>query len=140
MTWDQRAKGSHVESVKVLVTYKLSMPTLRKNKSLNTTLSNKDKKEETDSEYEDETDINETMAFNSIVDLKDTSLHDDDSSNSVSNDDSLSSDKEVFYVELQNKYDVMYNGWIALVEINKKLKKFLQVIKDKKRGTWEEKL
>lgn len=38
--------------------------TLKKNKSLNITLSDEDKKDETDCEEGDDININETMAFN----------------------------------------------------------------------------
>lgn len=61
--------------------------TLKKNKSLNTTLLDEDKKEETDGDDGDGTYSNEAMTFNVVVNLKATSLHDDD--NSVGDDDSL---------------------------------------------------
>lgn len=36
------------------------------------------------------------------------------------------------YEDLQDKYDMMYTKWTDLVEINKELKKSLQVIQDQK--------
>lgn len=54
---------------------------------MNTTRSDEDKKEEMEGNDGDETDSNEIVASNIVANLKDTLLHDDDSS--VSKDDSL---------------------------------------------------
>lgn len=78
--------------------------TLKKNKSLNTTLSYEDK-EETDHDDEDNNEASDTMAFNAVIDLKDNSLHVEDSA----------SDEEISYEELQEKYNLMYAKWIELV-------------------------
>ncbi|KAI5681484.1 hypothetical protein M9H77_02712 [Catharanthus roseus] len=83
--------------------------TLKKNKSLNTTLSDDDKKNDSEDDEED-TDSYETLAFNAIIDLEDAcmyNIHKDDS-----NDDSIYSDEEVYYEELQDKYSLLYNKWL----------------------------
>lgn len=72
--------------------------TLKKNRSPNTTISDEHKKEETDCDDKDDTNTNGTMAFNVVVDLKDTPLHDDD--NNISDEDSLHSNEEVSLKEL----------------------------------------
>lgn len=87
--------------------------TLKKNRSLNTTLNNEGKKEESDCDDEDDTDSNETITFNVVVNLKERSLHDNNSS--ASDQDSLYSDEEVSYEELLEKYDLMHTKWIDLV-------------------------
>lgn len=76
------------------------------NRSLITTLSDEEKKEDTRYDDEDDTDPNERMTFNIVVDLKDISLHDADSC--ASNEESLDTDEEVTYEELQEKYNLMY--------------------------------
>lgn len=66
------------------------------------------------------------MAFNIVVDLKDTSLH--VTNNSVNDDQSIYNDEEdgeVFLEELQEKYNLMYTKWVNFFEINKTLKKNL---------------
>lgn len=49
------------------------------------------------------TNPNETIAFNAVVDWKDTSLHDVDTS---------ASDEEVSYEEIEENYNLMYTKWI----------------------------
>lgn len=71
---------------------------MSKNISLNTTLRNEDKREGTNYDDEDDTNPNETMSFNLVIDLKDTFLH--DVHNNASNDD-------VSYEKLQEKYNLM---------------------------------
>lgn len=77
----------------------------------------------TDHDDQDSSESRETMAFNGVIDMKDTSLHVEDS---ASNDKSLFSDEEKPYEELQEKYNMMYAKWIDLVAIT--LKKDLQDI------------
>lgn len=88
---------------------------------MNITLSDEDKKKETDEDEEDKIDTNKTVVFNIVVDLSETTLHDDN--NYMSKNDSFYRDEEVSYEELQNKYDLRYNKWIDPVEISKELKK-----------------
>lgn len=83
--------------------------TLKKNSSLNLTLSDEDKKEETDYDEEGDTNLNDTVAFIAVVYLKVTSLH--DARSSVDDDELLYSDKEdekVLYDEIQENYNLMY--------------------------------
>lgn len=81
---------------------------MSKNISLNTTLRNEDKREETNYDDEDDTNPNETMSFNLVIDLKDTFLHDVHSN--ASNDD-------VSYEKLQEKYNLMNTKLIDFVDI-----------------------
>lgn len=66
---------------------------LKKNRSLNTTLSDEDKEVETDYDDEDSKESSDTMAFNAVIDLKDTSLH--DIVDNASDADSFYSDEEL---------------------------------------------
>ncbi|KAI5668590.1 hypothetical protein M9H77_18443 [Catharanthus roseus] len=85
--------------------------TLKKNRSINTTLIDDDKKSNSKDDEED-TDSNETLAFNAIIDLKDTSMHIDHKDDS--DDGSIYSDEEVSYKELQDKYSLLFTKWICL--------------------------
>lgn len=67
---------------------------LKKNRSLNTTLSDDDKKEEIEYDEAYETDPNGTVVFNIVVDLKDTFLH-------VTNEDV--NDDESIYIDEENE-------------------------------------
>ncbi|KAI5653051.1 hypothetical protein M9H77_30238 [Catharanthus roseus] len=90
--------------------------TLKKNRSLNTTLSDDKKKSDSEDDEED-TDSNEKLAFNVIIDLEATSMqmdHKDDN-----DDDSIYNDKEVSYKELQDKYSLLYTKWIGRVKLHK---------------------
>lgn len=81
---------------------------MKTNKFLDTILSDEDKKEETDYDEGNKTDPNGTVAFNAIVDLKDTSLH---ATNISVNDECIYSDEkdeEVSFDELEEKYNLMY--------------------------------
>lgn len=96
--------------------------------SLNTTLID-DEKEETDCDKGDNTQINDIISFNLVVDLKDISMHVIE--NSVRDDESTYSDEKdekVTFDELQDKYNLIYTMWIMIVEINKELKKDLQEV------------
>lgn len=78
-------------------------------------------------------DPNDTMAFNIVVDLKDTSFH--YTRGCANDEDSLYGDEEdekLLFEELQEKYNLMYTKWIDLVKINKALKKNLEEVQDQK--------
>lgn len=60
---------------------------MKKNKSLNTTL-NDDEKEEAECDEGDESEFNDTIVFNVVVDMKDTSMH---------NIENCVSDEELIY-------------------------------------------
>ncbi|KAI5663138.1 hypothetical protein M9H77_22461 [Catharanthus roseus] len=72
--------------------------TLKKNKSMNTTLDDEDKKSDTKDDEED-TDSNKTLAFNVVIDLGDTSMHNHHQDDS--DDDFVYNSKELTYEELQ---------------------------------------
>lgn len=74
---------------------------------MNITLSDEDKKKETDEDEEDKIDTNNNVVFNIVVDLSEKTLHDDN--DYMSKNDSFYRDEEVLYEELQNKYDLKYN-------------------------------
>lgn len=97
---------------------------------MNTTLSDEDKKEETDYDDEEDTDPNETTAFNVMMDLKDISLY--NVHISASNEESLYSDEEVSYEQLQENHNLMYSKWVDLVEIYKELRRSLKEVQDPK--------
>lgn len=50
--------------------------TLKKNRPLNTTLSDDDGKGETDYDEDDDSEYIDNVAFNVVVDMKETTLHD----------------------------------------------------------------
>ncbi|KAI5683285.1 hypothetical protein M9H77_04513 [Catharanthus roseus] len=79
--------------------------TLKKNRSLNTTHSDDDKKSDTEDDEEDR-DSNETLASNVVIDLGDTSMH--NSHQDASDDDFVYSDEKVTYEELQDNYSLLY--------------------------------
>ncbi|KAI5654638.1 hypothetical protein M9H77_31825 [Catharanthus roseus] len=104
--------------------------TFKKNLSMNTTLiDNDDKKSDSENDEED-IDSNETLAFNVIIDLKDTSMHNDYKGDS--DDGSIYSDEEVCYEELQNKYSLIYTKWVELVKLYQDLKDSLKKIQEQK--------
>lgn len=88
--------------------------TLKKNRSLNTTLSN-DEKEETDFN-----EGNDTVAFTVVVDMKDTSMHRigksvEDYQSTYSDEE----DKKVTFDELQDKYNLMYISGLKLLKLTR---------------------
>ncbi|KAI5650115.1 hypothetical protein M9H77_36120 [Catharanthus roseus] len=66
-----------------------------------------------------DTNSNETLAFNVVIDLEDTSIHNDH--NVDSDDDSIYSDEEVPYKELQDKYSLLYTKWVGNVKLYQEL-------------------
>ncbi|KAI5662501.1 hypothetical protein M9H77_21824 [Catharanthus roseus] len=103
--------------------------TLKKNRSVNTTLSNDDKKSDSQDGGED-TDSNEKLAFNVIIDLEDISMHIDH--NNDSDDDSIYTNEEVFYEELQDRYNLLYTKWVGLVKLYQELKDSLKKVQEQK--------
>ncbi|KAI5667411.1 hypothetical protein M9H77_17264 [Catharanthus roseus] len=93
---------------------------------MDTTLSDDDKK----SDSEDEEEDTDTLAFNVIIDFKDTSMHNDHKDDN--DDDSIYSDKEVSYEELQDKYSLFYTKWDRIVELHQNLKDNLKRIQEQK--------
>lgn len=74
---------------------------MKNNRSLNTTLSDDKGKEETDFDESDETKYTDNIAFNVIVDMKNTAFH--NAENFVDDDDSIyndEDDEEVTFYEL----------------------------------------
>lgn len=101
--------------------------TRKKNKSLNTTLSDDERNEETDYDEGNDVDHNDTVAFNVVAGMKDTSMHEVE--NNVDNEESIYNNEEdvaVIFQELRDKYSPMYTKWVELSQINKSLKKDLQ--------------
>ncbi|KAI5649972.1 hypothetical protein M9H77_35977 [Catharanthus roseus] len=96
---------------------------------MNTTVSDDDKKSYSKDDEED-TDSNETLAVNMIIDLEDTSMHNDHKDDN--DDDSVYSDKETSYEELQNKYSLLYTKWVGLVKLHEDLKDILKKIQEQK--------
>lgn len=86
--------------------------TLRKNRSLNTMLSDNDIKEETDHDEGDETDLNGTMAFNE-------SIYRDE-------------EEEVFVEALQEKYNFMYTNGTNLLKSTKLCTRNCRMLRSKK--------
>ncbi|KAI5654080.1 hypothetical protein M9H77_31267 [Catharanthus roseus] len=91
--------------------------TLKKNRSMNSTLNDDDKKHDTEDDEED-TYSNETLH---LID-----------------DDSTYSDKELSYEELEDKYSLLYTKWIGLLELHQDLKDIFKKIKNKKMFLKEE--
>ncbi|KAI5675500.1 hypothetical protein M9H77_06450 [Catharanthus roseus] len=100
--------------------------TLKKNRSMITSLSYNDKK----SDYEDDEEDTETLAFNVIIDLEDTSMHNDNKDDS--DDDSIYSDEEVSNEELQNKHSLLYTKWVGPMELHQNLNDILKKIQEQK--------
>lgn len=113
-------------------TNRVCQHTKEKNRSLNETLSDDNKKEENNFDEGDHTDLNDTVTFNVVVDLKDTSLH--KTENSVDDESTFSNedDEKVMFGELKEKYNLMYAKWVKLLEINKAFKKDLQDVPKQK--------
>ncbi|KAI5681031.1 hypothetical protein M9H77_02258 [Catharanthus roseus] len=79
---------------------------------LRMTTGDDDKKSDSKDDKED-TDYNETLAFNVIIELEDTSTHINHKDDS--DDDSIYSDEEVSYEKLQDKCGLLYTKWVGLV-------------------------
>lgn len=94
---------------------------MKKNRSLKSTLSDEDERE-TDHHNKDNSEASDMVAFNAIINLKDNSLYVE---NGASEDESLYSDEEISYEELQEKYNLLYVKWIDFVIISNTLKKDL---------------
>lgn len=90
--------------MKGLATYK-EYANILNNRLLNSTLSDEDKKEETDNDDEDNSESSDTMAFDAVINLKNTSLH--AVADNIRDEDLLYSDEEVPYKELKEKYNLM---------------------------------
>ncbi|KAI5658571.1 hypothetical protein M9H77_27364 [Catharanthus roseus] len=119
----QYAKGVCIDSTRETLDTKCAN-TLKKSISMNTILSDDDKK----SDSEDDKEDTETLAFNVIIDLENTSMHNDHKDDI--NDDSIYSDEEVSYEELKNKYRLLYTKWVGLVELHHNLKDSLKMIQE----------
>ncbi|KAI5667422.1 hypothetical protein M9H77_17275 [Catharanthus roseus] len=92
--------------------------TLKKNRSMNITLNGDDKKSDS-KEDEEDTDSNETLAFNVIIELEDTSMHIDHKDDT--DDDSIYSDEEL-----------LYTNWVGLVKLHQELKDSLKKVQEQK--------